>query len=73
MYGRIQEVLADRAGEDVRVAMAAEPTALCHTRPTSHTPAAAQISMTTGMIMGRRRSRRLSHGPIARRIVCCSA
>ena len=32
-----------------------------------------QISMTTGMIIGRRRRRRFSHGPIARRTVCCSA
>ncbi len=34
------ELLADRPGEDVRVAMAGEPTATCHTDPRSHTPRA---------------------------------
>jgi hypothetical protein len=31
-------LLADRAGEDVRVAMAGEPTARCHASPICHTP-----------------------------------
>ena len=67
--------LRDPGGEDVRVAMVIN-LSHSHTSHRDHRSVSlalpGQASMTTGMIIGRRRWVLLTHRPMTRRIVCCS-